>query len=536
MRILVGLSSCGIAAGAQEIYDRLSELDGILLEPTGCAGMCYAEPTIKIIDGDSEYVYGNLTPDDAVAIIQSHQGNKGAVKDKLAPLRQKIHEIVLRNCGKINPEKIADYIEQDGYAALKKTLKEYSPEEIIETIKAAGLRGRGGAGFPAGLKWQFARAAAGTPKYLICNADEGDPGAFMDRSVLEGDPHAVLEGMALAAYAIGASSGYIYCRAEYPLAIKRLRIAIAAAEENNYLGDNILASGFSFKIKIKEGAGAFVCGEETALMASIEGKRGMPRKRPPYPAVSGLYGKPTNINNVETLANVAWIVHNGADRYAALGTEKSKGTKVFALAGKVKNVGLIEVPMGTTLDEVVNDIGGGTLDGSPYKAVQLGGPSGGCIPAALGSTAIDYDSLSATGAIMGSGGMVVMDRTTCMVDVAAYFLKFTQDESCGKCTFCRIGTRSMLEILERITKGAGRDDDIARLRELCGMIMANSLCALGQTAPNPVLTTLKYFMNEFEEHIKNHKCPAGVCRQSTATGQWLSRRVVASIRARRFRR
>jgi NADH-quinone oxidoreductase subunit F len=419
--------------------------------------------------------------------------------------------IVLENCGVIDPEDINAYIGAKGYTALPKVLK-MTPEAVIEEVTKSGLRGRGGAGFSTGTKWKFARNAKGDQKYIICNADEGDPGAFMDRSVLESDPHRVLEGMAIAGFAIGATEAYIYCRAEYPLAVKRLYKAIADAEKKNLLGKNILGNGFNFNVHMKEGAGAFVCGEETALIASIEGRRGMPRIRPPFPANAGLWGKPTNINNVETFANIPWIINNGGSAFAAMGTDKSKGSKVFALAGKIKRGGLVEVPMGITLREVIQDIGGGTVSGKPVKAVQMGGPSGGCIPESLMDTPVDYEEITKTGAIMGSGGMVVMDTSTCMVDVARFFLDFTQKESCGKCTFCRIGTKRMLETLERICKGQGDESDITMLEDLAGQIKSTSLCGLGQTAPNPVLTTLKYFRHEYEAHIKNKKCPAGVCR------------------------
>jgi len=400
----------------------------------------------------------------------------------------------------------------DAYKGLEKALKTMTPAEVVAEVLAAGVKGRGGAGFPTGLKWKFAAAPVADQKYIICNADEGDPGAFMDRSVLEGDPHSVIEGLAIGGYAIGASEGYIYARAEYPIAIKRLEIAIKQAEERGFLGDNIMGSGFSFHLHIKQGAGAFVCGEETALIESIEGHRGMPRMRPPYPANKGLFAKPSNINNVETLANIGWIILNGADKFAAIGTEKSKGTKVFALAGKIKNGGLVEIPIGATVRDVVFGIGGGTSSGKPFKAVQMGGPSGGCIPADLVDTIIDYDTLAATGAIMGSGGMIVMDEDNCMVDIARYFLNFTQSESCGKCTFCKIGTKRMLEILERITKGQGEEGDIEKLELLADQVKRNALCGLGQTAPNPVLTTLRYFRHEYEAHIRDKKCPAHQCK------------------------
>jgi NADH:ubiquinone oxidoreductase subunit F (NADH-binding)/Pyruvate/2-oxoacid:ferredoxin oxidoreductase delta subunit len=427
------------------------------------------------------------------------------------PFYKRQMKVVLRNCGKIDPKNIMHYIARDGYAALSKVLFTATPEEVIDSVKASGLRGRGGAGFPTGLKWGFARAAKGDTKYLICNADEGDPGAFMDRAVLEGDPHAVLEGMIIAAYAIGTETGYIYVRAEYPIAVEHLRIAVRQAEELGLLGENILGSGINFRINIKEGAGAFVCGEETALMASIEGRRGMPRPRPPFPANSGLWGKPTNINNVETFANISPIILRGADWYASIGTERSKGTKLFALAGKVNNTGLVEVPMGVSLREVVFDIGGGVPEEKEFKAVQIGGPSGGCVPAEHLDLPIDYDSLSSVGAIMGSGGMIVMDEDTCMVDVARYFMNFVQNESCGKCVPCRIGTKRMLEILTRITEGEGEDGDVDLLADMAAIIKDASLCALGQTAPNPVLTTISFFRDEYEAHIKDRRCPAHVC-------------------------
>jgi len=419
--------------------------------------------------------------------------------------------VALRNCGRIDPEDINEYISRSGYQALGKVLTEMTPDQVIEEMITSGLRGRGGGGFPTGLKWQFANQAAGDEKYVICNADEGDPGAFMDRSVLEGDPHTLIEGMIIAGYAIGAQEGYIYVRAEYPLAIKRLLTAIHQAEELGLLGENIFASGFNFKLHIKEGAGAFVCGEETALMASIEGKRGMPRSRPPFPAHKGLWDKPSNINNVETYANVPVILLEGGAKFAETGTEKSKGTKVFALTGKIMNTGLVEVPMGITLREVIFDMGGGISSGKDFKAVQIGGPSGGCIPTSLLDLPIDYDSLVEAGAMMGSGGLVVMDSETCMVDLARFFLNFTQSESCGKCTPCREGTKRMLEILNRITEGKGCEADLDLLVQLGETIKQTSLCGLGQTAPNPVLSTLRYFRNEYEAHIRDKKCPAGAC-------------------------
>ena len=528
-KVIVGMSTCGLSAGAQQVYDRLSELLGehpgsFELARTGCISMCYREPIVEIRENGSRIFYGDVTPELVGEIHDSHiaggevleeyvvlrideKGAKGA-EETFFGIQERI---VLRNCGRIDPESIDEYEAAGGYEGLRKALLEMEPAGIIDEVKASGLRGRGGAGFPTGLKWSFAAGNEADRKYVVCNADEGDPGAFMDRSVLEGDPHAVLEGMIICGRAIGASFGYIYCRAEYPMAIRRLDIAIEAAREKGYLGENILGSGFDFDVKIKQGAGAFVCGEETALFASIEGQRGMPRIRPPFPAEKGLWGKPTNNNNVETYANVPWIIANGADAYAVFGTEKSKGTKVFALAGKVKHGGLAEVPMGTTINDLVFEIGGGIKQDKEFKAVQMGGPSGGCIPASLGDTPVDFESIPATGAIMGSGGMVVMDETTCMVEIARFFLDFTQNESCGKCTFCRIGTRRMLEILERITKGEGEEGDIEKLLALGEQIKEASLCGLGQTAPNPVITTIKYFRDEYDAHIKDKKCPAGSC-------------------------
>jgi NADH-quinone oxidoreductase subunit F len=528
---VVGLGTCGIAAGAGELLDhirrRVDERQlGIEVRITGCQGMCYSEPQVEVRAEDGRrYLYGNLTPQKMDRIIDGHVVG-GEVVDRLLlkpdvvgspehDLLAKQVRIVLRNCGNTDPESLDEYIAAGGFEALKQVIARGDPEWLIQEIIDSGLRGRGGAGFPTGLKWRFARAAAGSQKYVICNADEGDPGAFMDRSTLEGDPHSVLEGMAIAAYAIGASEAYIYCRAEYPLAIRRLRIAMKDEMERGLLGQRILGSGFSFEVHLKEGAGAFVCGEETALMASIEGRRGMPRIRPPFPAQSGLWGKPTNINNVETFACVPWIITHGAAAFAAMGTEKSKGSKVFALAGKIKRGGLVEVPMGITLGEIVDDIGGGTPKGRPAKAVQLGGPSGGCVPSTLFHTRVDYDEVTRTGAIMGSGGMVVMDDTSCMVDIARYFLDFTQKESCGKCTFCRVGTKRMLEVLTRICDGDGRESDIELLQTLAVQIKETSLCGLGQTAPNPVLTTIKYFRDEYEEHIRNHRCRSGKCAKLT---------------------
>ncbi len=517
--IKVGMASCGLASGAEDVYHAIQKNlpDSIELKKTACLGFCFAEPMVEVIDeaGKSEF-FGYLTPRDAEKLLNNTLPDRKLLisQKRDAPANKQLARqvrIVSRHSGSIDPENIQDYLDDDGYMALKKVCSSMSSQEIIDEMKASGLRGRGGAGFSTGLKWQFAKDAAGDKKYIICNADEGDPGAFMDRNILESDPHSVLEGMAICAYTVGAQNAYIYCRAEYPLAVKRLKKAIADAEEMGFLGDNIFNKGFSLHIVLKEGAGAFVCGEETALIASIEGKRGMPRLRPPFPAQSGLWEKPTNINNVETFASVAWIINHGAAAYAAYGTEKSKGTKVFALAGKIKNTGLIEVPMGITLREIIYDIGGGIKDDRPFKAVQLGGPSGGCIPADLLDTQVDYDSIVKTGAIMGSGGMVVMDDTTCMVNIAAFFLDFTQNESCGKCTFCRIGTKRMLEILQRIQNGEGVLEDIEKLEYLSEQIINSSLCGLGKTAPNPVLTTLRYFKDEYIAHIKDKRCPAGVC-------------------------
>ena len=526
-KILVGLGTCGIAAGAEKTYEalaaKLADGGGFQLEKTGCIGMCYREPLVEVrADDGARLAYGNVTPDKVDRLLAEHLGEGKVIEDWLVWANDgrgaerayftNQTRIVLRNCGKINPESIDDYLAADGYEALKQVLEANDPDALITSIVDSGLRGRGGAGFPTGMKWRFTRLAQGARKFVICNADEGDPGAFMDRSVLESDPHSVLEGMAIAAFAIGAADGYIYVRAEYPKAIERLTIAIAQAEERGLLGDKILGNPLSFHVKLKEGAGAFVCGEETALIGSIEGKRGMPRTRPPFPANRGLWDCPTNINNVETFANVPWIVLNGAATFAAMGTANSKGTKVFAMAGKVKRGGLVEVPMGISIKDVVFDVCGGIKEDRKFKAVQMGGPSGGCIPAELQNTVIDYESITRTGAIMGSGGLVVMDETTCMVDVARFFLDFTQRESCGKCTFCRVGTKRMLEVLTRITEGEGRDGDIELLEQLALLVKNNSLCGLGQGAPNPVLTTLKYFRSEYEAHISNRKCPAHQCK------------------------
>lgn len=530
--LICGGTGCK-SAGSKEVqlaFSRAIEAKGlsdeVMVVETGCHGFCEHGPLVIVYPEGTFYC--QVKAEDVEEIVESHLF-KGRIVERLLyhePLThesipnyseinfyKKQHRLVLENCGAINPEQIEEYIAVGGYEALAKAVTTMSPEAVIEEIKKSGLRGRGGGGFPTGMKWQFAKASVSDKKYVICNADEGDPGAFMDRSVLEGDPHKILEGMAVCGYAIGADEGYIYVRAEYPLAIKRLRIAIEQAEAMGLLGENIFGSGFSFKLHIKEGAGAFVCGEETALMASIEGKRGMPRPRPPFPAVAGLWGKPTNINNVETFGNVAAIITNGADWYAGFGTEKSKGTKVFALTGKINNTGLAEVPMGITMREIIYDIGGGINGGKKFKAVQIGGPSGGCLPESMLDLSIDYDSLTAAGAMMGSGGLVVMDEDTCMVDVAKFFLNFTQSESCGKCTPCREGTKRMLEVLTRITEGQGREGDIELLEELARNIKETALCGLGQTAPNPVLSTLKYFRHEYEAHIKEKRCPAGACEK-----------------------
>lgn len=529
-QVIVGLGSCGIAAGAGKTYEKikaLKEAENLTFElkKTSCVGMCYREPLVEIIDETGTYLYGEIDEIRAVEIIDKHIGQQSPVKEYVVssdlfstPENEFLDDqvkIVLRNCGRIDPERIEEYEARQGYDALRKIATEnISSTDVIQKILDSGIRGRGGGGFPTGMKWKFAANNVADEKYIICNADEGDPGAFMDRSVLEGDPHSVIEGMIIGAYAIGATDGVIYCRAEYPLAIKRLNIALDQARAKGYLGKHILGiKGFNLDIHIKEGAGAFVCGEETALIASVEGERGMPRKRPPFPAASGLWRKPTNINNVETFANIPWIISNGPEAYARYGTEKSKGTKVFALAGKIKRSGLVEVPMGMTIRDVIFKLGGGIQNGKKFKAVQMGGPSGGCIPEYLADTIVDYDSVNATGAIMGSGGMVIMDETTCMIDVARFFLDFTQKESCGKCTFCRIGTKRMLEILNRITEGDGRDGDIELLEELAYQIKETSLCGLGQTAPNPVLTTIRYFRDEYEAHIYHKKCPAGVCKK-----------------------
>ena len=518
-------NSLTIVNKLKEEIERQGLQDEVNVITTGCFGLCALGPIMVVYPEGSFY---SMVKVEAIPEIVEEHLLKGRIVTRLlyqetveedtikslnkTAFYEKQKRVALRNCGVIDPEKIDDYIAQDGYAALGKVLTEMKPEEVIQTILDSGLRGRGGAGFPTGLKWKFAAANDADQKYVCCNADEGDPGAFMDRSVLEGDPHAVLEAMAIAGYAIGASQGYIYVRAEYPIAVKRLQIAIEQAHEYGLLGEDIFGTGFNFDIKLRLGAGAFVCGEETSLMTSIEGKRGEPRPRPPFPAVKGLYQKPTILNNVETYANIAQIILKGADWFASMGTEKSKGTKVFALGGKINHTGLVEIPMGTTLREIVFEIGGGIPNGKKFKAAQTGGPSGGCIPEEHLDVPIDYDNLLAIGSMMGSGGLIVMDEDNCMVDVAKFFLEFTVDESCGKCTPCRIGTKRLLEMLEKITNGQGTMEMIDEMEELCYYIKANSLCGLGQTAPNPVLSTLRYFKDEYISHIVDKKCPAAVCK------------------------
>jgi NADH:ubiquinone oxidoreductase subunit F (NADH-binding)/(2Fe-2S) ferredoxin/Pyruvate/2-oxoacid:ferredoxin oxidoreductase delta subunit len=529
--------------------DSPRETSAFCAKGTGCRGFCQAGPVVVV--SPNEFFYTAVKPEDVPEIVEksvlgdeaverllyevsgqrgqssfpAEGGPAGAAQKRgmspfpgraltwnEIPFYGKQVRVAMRHNGHVDPCDILDYIARGGYRDLWKALTTLTPVQVIEWVERAGLRGRGGAGFPTGRKWRFTRDAPGTPKFIVCNADEGDPGAYMDRSILEGDPHSVLEGMLIGAYAIGASRAYVYVRTEYPLAVKNLGVALAQARAWGLLGERILGAPFSFEVTIKEGAGAFVCGEETAMIASIEGARGMPRMRPPFPAIQGLWGKPTNINNVETWANVPAIIEHGPDWYAAMGTRTSKGTKVFSVVGQVRNSGLVEVPMGITLGEIVEDIGGGSSSGKPVKAVQLGGPSGGCIPARLFTTRVDYEEVTATGAIMGSGGMVVMDEGACMVDIARFFLQFTQNESCGKCTFCRIGTKRMLEILRRITEGKARNGDLALLEELANAVKQTSLCGLGQTAPNPVLTTLRYFRDEYEAHVKERRCPAGVCK------------------------
>ncbi|RFZ80057.1 NADH-quinone oxidoreductase subunit NuoF [Lacrimispora amygdalina] len=529
--LVCGGTGC-TSSGSQQIMVKLRDELGkqglseeVSVVQTGCHGLCALGP-IMIIYPDATF-YAMVKEEDIPEIVSEHL-LKGRPVERLlydetvtpsgikalsdTDFYKKQHRIALRNCGVINPEEIEEYIGTGGYQALGKVLTEMTPDEVIQVLLDSGLRGRGGAGFPTGMKWKLAKQNDADQKYVCCNADEGDPGAFMDRSVLEGDPHALLEAMTIAGYAIGASQGYIYVRAEYPIAVDRLKIAIAQAREMELLGDDIFGTGFSFNIDLRLGAGAFVCGEETALMVSIEGNRGEPRPRPPFPAQKGLFGKPTILNNVETYANIPQIILNGPEWFASMGTEKSKGTKVFALGGKIHNTGLVEVPMGTTLREIIEEIGGGIPNGKKFKAAQTGGPSGGCIPTEHYDIPIDYDNLLAIGSMMGSGGLIVMDETDCMVDIAKFFLEFTVEESCGKCTPCRIGTKRMLEILDKITKGQAKPEDLDRLEELCYYVKANSACGLGQTAPNPVLSTLKYFRDEYNAHIYDKKCPAGVCK------------------------
>jgi NADH-quinone oxidoreductase subunit F len=543
VEIRIGLGSCGLASGAAQVLaaleDEVASLGGgATIKAVGCAGLCHSEPLVEVIEHGRRALYGKVQPEDVRKLVRRHVKPRGVVRTvregikdmrarvlddrawtpltareiDAAPYVSKQLRVVLENCGEIDPLSLDDYRRREGMRALEACLTRLTPAEVIEQVRTAGLRGRGGAGFPTALKWELTSKASGSPKYVICNGDEGDPGAFMDRAVMEADPFRVIEGLAIAAYAVGASEGFVYVRREYPLAVRHVRDAIATAEEHGFLGERVLGSPFGFTLRVREGAGAFVCGEETALIQSIEGKRGTPRPRPPYPAQSGLWGKPTLINNVETLACLPWILREGPAAFAALGTDRSPGTKVFSLAGKINRGGLIEVPMGITIREIVEDIGGGIKDGRTFKAVLAGGPSGGCIPARLADTRIDYEELAHTGAIMGSGGLVVLDDRDCAVGIARYFLHFTQEESCGKCTFCRVGTKRMLEILDRICGGKGTDGDLHTLDELSIGVKRGSLCGLGQTAPNPVLTTLKYFREEYEAHIRERRCPAAVCK------------------------
>jgi NADH-quinone oxidoreductase subunit F len=526
VEIRIGLGSCGIASGGEAVRNAILEAarnaaPGAGIKTVGCNGLCHREPMVEVVNGKGSRLYGNLTAESARAVAEHHllpgslatrlrwiTGKKPEAAASLfdgAPYLGRQKRIVLENCGEIDPLNIDDYLGRGGYRGLVACRESRTPADVIAAISASGLRGRGGAGFPTGRKWEIGRGQPGNTKYVVCNGDEGDPGAFMDRAVLESDPHRVLEGLAIAAYAIGASEGFLYIRAESPLAVKNIRAAISASTGRGLLGN--------LRLEVREGAGAFVCGEETALIQSLEGGRGMPRLRPPYPVERGLRGCPTVINNVETLACVPWILRHGAEAFSALGTATSKGTKVFALAGKINRGGLIEVPMGITIREVVEEIGGGIKNGRTFKAVQLGGPSGGCIPAALADTPVDYDALARTGAIMGSGGMVVLDDRDCMVDIARFFLRFTQAESCGKCTFCRIGTKRMLEILEHLCEGKGQPGDLEKLEDLADFVSRGSLCGLGQTAPNPILTTLRYFREEYEAHLKERRCPAGRCTE-----------------------
>ncbi len=522
-KVVVGQGSCGIATGAKKVASEFERIFSdkkfnIKVDTVGCVGACYLEPIVDIYDENNHMTrYVKVKPELVLEIVEKHI-IKGEVIDRLEisnrdkSFLKKQQRIVLRNCGLINPENIEEYINTGGYESIKKAVTSMSPKKVIEEVKISGLRGRGGAGFPTWFKWNAALANNASQKYIVCNADEGDPGAFMDRAVLEGDPHSLIEGMIIGGYAIGATKGVIYVRAEYPLAIHRLETAISQAREKGFLGKKIFDSEFDFDLTIKAGAGAFVCGEETALIASLEGERGMPRLKPPFPAEKGYWDMPTNINNVETFANIPWIITKGGETFSLIGINQSKGTKVFALAGKIKKGGLVEVTTGLPLKDIIFGIGGGIKDGKAFKAVQMGGPSGGCIPASLIETPVDYENINKIGAIVGSGGMIVMDEDTCMVDMARYFLDFTRKESCGKCNYCRIGTKRMLEILERITQGEGKDGDLERLEELCIKIKDGSMCGLGQTAPNPVLTTIKYFRNEYEDHIYNKKCTAKSCK------------------------
>ena len=537
VRVTVGMATCGLTAGAQPVYDKLKDLlaseDGVAVDRVGCIGSCFLEPIVEVFDAQGgRTTYIKVTPEKAVRIAEEHvkggkvvdeytiagpdgPGDAPTANVEDAGFYKAQTRIVLRKCGLIDPEDVRQYVASGGYSTLARVLDTMEPQQVIDEVKTSGIRGRGGAGFPTGLKWQFTANATSDDgvKYVTCNADEGDPGAFMDRSVLESDPHAVVEAMAIAAYAVGSSQGYIYIRAEYPVAVRRLEIAIAQAKEIGLLGENILGSGFSFDLGLRLGAGAFVCGEETALLTSIEGNRGEPRPRPPFPAVKGLFGKPTLLNNVETYASITWIIENGGDVYAAVGTENSKGTKVFALGGKVKQAGLVEVSMGTTLRTIVETVGGGVPNGKTFKAAQTGGPSGGCIPLEHIDTPIDYNSLAAIGSMMGSGGLIVMDEDNCMVDIAKFFLDFVVDESCGKCVPCRIGTKRLLGLLEKITSGKGTLEDIEIIEGLCAHLQVSPLCALGQTAPNPVLSTLRYFRHEYIAHVEEGRCSAGVCKE-----------------------
>jgi len=523
MKVIIGQGSCGVATGAKktaaEFTKQIAEKKlNVEVDITGCVGTCYLEPIVDIYDDKGNLSrYVKVSADKVTEIVDKHLAKGEVVSEMIISdidtnFIEKQKRVVLRNCGIINPENIEEYIAASGYEATKKVVTSMTQDQVIEELKVSGLRGRGGAGFPTWFKWNAAKNSNATSKYMVCNADEGDPGAFMDRSVLEGDPHSLIEGMIIGGYAMGATEGVIYVRAEYPLAIHRLEVAMEQARERGFLGNNLFGTDFSFDIRIKAGAGAFVCGEETALIASLEGERGMPRLKPPFPAQKGYWQLPTNINNVETFANVPWIILNGGAAFGGMGTELSKGTKVFALAGKIKKGGLVEVPMGLPLKDVIFGIGDGIKEGKEFKAVQMGGPSGGCIPASLIDTPVDYENINKTGAIVGSGGMIVMDETTCMVDMARYFLDFTKKESCGKCNYCRVGTKRMLETLERITEGKGKEGDIELLDELAVKIKDGSMCQLGGTAPNPVLTTLKYFKNEYEDHIYHKKCTAKSCK------------------------